>query len=78
MCALIQGIRARGLRLPVVALGCDADLATAVAFMRAGVAEYVELPVLDRLLRKVVRQALALGESDRYPLRSPSAIRGYT
>jgi two-component system response regulator FixJ len=78
MCALIQGIGARGLRLPVVVLACDADLATAVEFMRAGAAEYVELPVLDRHLRKAVRQALALGESDQYPLWRPSAIRGYT
>jgi len=46
-----------------VVLGRDADLASAVAFMRAGAAEYVELPVLDRRLRKVVRQALALGQS---------------
>jgi FixJ family two-component response regulator len=61
MCALIKGIQAHGLQLPVVVLGRDADLAAAVAFMRAGAAEYVELPVLDRRLRKVVRQALALG-----------------
>jgi FixJ family two-component response regulator len=63
MCALIKGIQAQGLQLPVVVLGRDADLAAAVAFMRAGAAEYVELPVLDRRLRKVVRQALALGQS---------------
>jgi len=63
MCALIKGIQAHGLQLPVVVLGRDADLAAAVAFMRAGAAEYVELPVLDRRLRKVVRQALALGQS---------------
>jgi FixJ family two-component response regulator len=58
MSALIQDIHARGLQLPVVVLGRDADLASAVAFMRAGAAEYVELPALDRRLRKVVRQAL--------------------
>jgi len=63
MCALIKGIHEHGLRLPVVVLGRDADLATAVAFMRAGATEFVELPVLDRHLRKVVRQALALGQS---------------
>jgi FixJ family two-component response regulator len=63
MCSLIKGIQAHGLQLPVVVLGRDADLAGAVAFMRAGATEYVELPVLDRRLRKVVRQALALGQS---------------
>ncbi len=62
MCALIRSINAHGLRLPVVVLGRDANLSAAVAFMRAGAAEYVELPVLDRHLRKVVRQAL-LGQS---------------
>lgn len=63
MSALIQDLHARGLQLPVVVLGHDADIASAVAFMRAGAAEYVELPVLDRRLRKVVRQALLLHRS---------------
>jgi two-component system, LuxR family, response regulator FixJ len=60
MNALIQDLHARGLQLPVVVLGHNADVASAVAFMRAGAVEYVELPVLDRRLRQVVRQALAL------------------
>ncbi len=67
MCALMEGMQAHGLRLPVVVLGRDADLATAVTLMRAGATEFVELPVLDRHLRKAVRQALALGNADRLP-----------
>jgi two-component system response regulator FixJ len=69
MCALIKGIQAHGLKLPVVVLGHGDDLTTAVALMRAGAAEYVELPVPDRHLRRAVRQALASSRGCQVPPR---------
>ena len=56
--ALVKALRARGLMLPVVALGRDADVAAAVQSVRAGAAEYLEPPVSGRRLRSAVQQTL--------------------
>lgn len=58
--ALLESIGARGVPLPLVVLGRDADLPTAVELVRLGAAEYLEPPVSDRRLRSVVRQTIAL------------------
>ena len=58
MPALLKALRARGLTLPVVALGRDADVAAAVQMVRAGAAEYLEPPVSGRRLRSAVHQTL--------------------
>lgn len=57
---LLSAMRARGLQLPVVVLGRDSDVATAVDLVRAGATEYLGPPVSRRRLRSVVRAALAL------------------
>jgi FixJ family two-component response regulator len=57
---LLSAMRARGLQLPVVVLGRDSDVATAVELVRAGAAEYLGPPISRRRLRSVVRATLAL------------------
>jgi FixJ family two-component response regulator len=51
-------VRARHLRLPVIVLGHDDNLAIAVELMRAGATDYLEPPVSSRRLRAVVRRAI--------------------
>jgi FixJ family two-component response regulator len=60
MSELIRAIRARGLALPVLALGGCVDVAAAVRVVRAGAADYVEPPVSARRLRRVIRRTLTL------------------
>lgn len=55
----IAAVRARHLLLPVIVLGRDDKLLIAVELMRAGAADYLELPVSHRRLRAVVRRAIA-------------------
>jgi FixJ family two-component response regulator len=58
--ALIEALRAQHPGLCVVVLGRDGDLATAVAFVRAGAVEYLAPPLSYRRLLAVVRWTLAL------------------
>ena len=55
--ALVASMRERN--LPVVVLGHDSDVATAVELIRAGAVEYIDPPVSPRRLRAAVRKALA-------------------
>lgn len=57
--ALLDAVRARGLHLRVVVLGRDADMATAVALVRAGASAYLEPSASRQRLRATVRQSLA-------------------
>lgn len=55
---LIAAVHARRLELPVIVLGRDDSLATAVELMRVGAAEYLEAPVSNRRLRTVIRRTI--------------------
>jgi CheY-like chemotaxis protein len=55
ICELLGTLRAREIPLPVVVLGSNADLDSAVQAMRAGASDYLEPPVSDRRLRETVR-----------------------
>jgi two-component system response regulator FixJ len=48
--ALLQELRARGLRIPMILLSSDADVNGAVAAMRAGALDFIEKPYIDRAL----------------------------
>jgi FixJ family two-component response regulator len=48
--ALLQELRARGLRIPTILLSQDADVAGAVTAMRAGALDFIEKPYIDRAL----------------------------
>jgi FixJ family two-component response regulator len=56
--ALISEIYRRHLRLAIVIIGRNSDLATAVELVRAGAADYLEEPFSHRQLRSVVRRAI--------------------
>jgi len=64
--SLIEALRGRHPALRIVVLGRDGDLATAVAFVRAGTIEYLAPPLSHRRLLSVVRWALS-------PLADPHA-----
>lgn len=57
--ALIDDLRGRRPSLHVVVLGRDADLATAVEFVRAGAIDYLAPPLSLRRLLAIVRWSLA-------------------
>lgn len=48
--ALLQELRARGLRIPTILLSSDADVSGAVHAMRAGALDFIEKPHIDRAL----------------------------
>jgi len=48
--ALLQELRARGLKIPTILLSTDADVSGAVAAMRAGALDFIEKPYIDRAL----------------------------
>jgi two-component system response regulator FixJ len=48
--ALLQELRARGLRIPTILMSADADVSGAVTAMRAGALDFIEKPYIDRAL----------------------------
>ncbi len=48
--ALLQELRARGLKIPTILLSADADVSGAVQAMRAGALDFIEKPYIDRAL----------------------------
>lgn len=65
-------LRRRGADLPVILVSAEADVPTAVAAMREGVSDFLELPFDPVPLRAAVRRAL---ESDRAIRRSTAERR---
>jgi two-component system response regulator FixJ len=58
--ALLQELRARGLKIPVILLSSDADVTSAVGAMRAGALDFIEKPYIDRALVAQVGPILEL------------------
>lgn len=56
--ALLQELRDRGCQVPTILLAGDADVATAVEAIRAGAVDFIQKPVIDRILLRRVRDAL--------------------
>lgn len=52
---LQREIRSRGLHLPVIILATHADVPLAVEAMRLGAADFIEKPIIDRLVLAQVR-----------------------
>ena len=58
--ALLQELRARGLRIPTILLASEADISGAVMAMRAGAVDVIEKPYIDRALALQVAPLLGL------------------
>jgi FixJ family two-component response regulator len=55
---LLKTLRDRGIRCPVILISHDSDIPTAVGAIRAGAADFIEHPFIDRVLLRRVRSAL--------------------
>jgi len=55
---LLQALRARGCAAPTIMLAGDSNVATAVSAIRAGAIDFIQKPVIDRILLRRVRDAL--------------------
>jgi FixJ family two-component response regulator len=55
---LLQELRERGREVPTIMLAGETDVATAVGAIRAGAVDFIQKPVIDRILLRRVRDAL--------------------
>lgn len=55
---LLHALRDRGRQVPTILLAAESDVATAVGAIRAGAADFIQKPVIDRVLLRRVRDAL--------------------
>jgi two-component system response regulator FixJ len=55
---LLRQIRDRGVRAPTILLSGEGDLRTAVDAMRAGAVDFIEKPIIDRLVLRRAKSAL--------------------
>ncbi len=60
---LLNELRTRGVQVPAIVVAGDSDVATAVGAIRAGAMDFIQKPVIDRILLRRVRDALA--QADR-------------
>jgi two-component system response regulator FixJ len=58
--ALLEELRARGLKVPTILLTSEADINGAVTAMRAGAVDVIEKPYIDRTLALQVAPLLGL------------------
>jgi two-component system, LuxR family, response regulator FixJ len=56
---LLHELRSRGRQVPAILLAGEADVATAVEAIRAGAVDFIQKPVIDRILLRRVTDALA-------------------
>jgi FixJ family two-component response regulator len=59
---LLHELRDRGVHCPTILISDDGDIATAVDAMKAGAADFVERPFIDRVLLRRVEAALESSE----------------
>lgn len=55
---LLHALRERGRQVPAIVLAGESDVATAVGAIRAGAVDFIQKPVIDRILLRRVRDAL--------------------
>jgi len=56
---LLHELRKRGHQVPTILLAGESDVATAVEAIRAGAMDFIQKPVIERILLRRVRDALA-------------------
>lgn len=59
---LLHQLRGRGVHCPTILISNASDIATAVDAMKAGAADFVERPFIDRILLRRVEAALESSE----------------
>jgi FixJ family two-component response regulator len=59
---LLHALRERGRQVPAIVLAGETDVATAVGAIRAGAVDFIQKPVIDRILLRRVRDALEHAE----------------
>jgi two-component system, LuxR family, response regulator FixJ len=55
---LLHALREHGRQVPAIVLAGESDVATAVGAIRAGAVDFIQKPVIDRILLRRVRDAL--------------------
>jgi two-component system response regulator FixJ len=60
---LLRRIRDRGVSAPTILISGDGDLKTAVDAMRAGAVDFIEKPIIDRLVLRRAKSALESSSS---------------
>lgn len=55
---LLRQIRDRGVGAPMILISGESDLATAVDAMRAGAVDFIEKPIIDRIVLRRAKAAL--------------------
>lgn len=60
---LLHALKARGRQVPTIILAGESDVATAVGVIRAGAMDFIQRPVIDRILLRRVRDALDQAEA---------------
>jgi FixJ family two-component response regulator len=55
---LLHALRERGREVPTILLAGESDVATAVGAIRAGAVDFIQKPVIDRILLRRVQDAL--------------------
>ena len=60
---LLAELRSRGIDAPTILLAEQSDVPTAVGAIRAGAADFIEKPVINRILLRRVQQALGAAPS---------------
>ena len=60
--SLIKALHDIRPRLPIVLIAADSDIATAVQALKSGASNFIEKPVVDRILLELVEQAIASTE----------------
>jgi FixJ family two-component response regulator len=59
---LLRELHDRGVQAPTILLAGESDVATAVGAIRAGAVDFIQKPVIDRILLRRVRDALEQAE----------------
>lgn len=60
---LLHELRERGRQVPTIVLARESDVPTAVGAIRAGAVDFIQKPVIDRILLRRVSDALEHGGS---------------
>lgn len=59
---LLMELRQRAIEAPTILISDDSDIRTAVSAIRAGAADFIERPFIDRILLRRVQAALETSE----------------